>query len=481
MITDFEGTRASCSAITLLEDGKILATGSAQRDSSKLRDILLVKYNSNGSLDQDFGNKGKLITHFEEGSGASSMVVQKDGKILVAGTYSYYGVGIARFHKNGDLDSSFSDSGLVVNNIEGYYGEHYNSIALKSNGKIMAAGFAQESGNDSSHTLLARYLPDGRLDSSFGNNGIIVGSSGRTNAMFIQQDDKILLAGQVSKGTANDRFRFSVLRYNSDGSPDLNFGSNGKVYIPITNYGEAYALTVQDDGKILLAGYGNSPIHVPGSDFALVRLQSDGSLDKDFGTDGKITTVLEGPGKAHAVQVQENGKIIAAGYARSSSGGNHFALASYLPDGSLDASFGNKGIVISPTMKYSSGTSLAIQKDGKILLGGHTDTSGSNNTRIALLRFFGDEPLGKEETGYEQGLLHLYPNPTAGPVTIQVSPTFQNAQLSIYNSFGQLITAKDIRQQQMQLKCDNLADGIYIVVLTGQNGLTATHQLIIVE
>ena len=481
MITRFEGTRASCSSIALLEDGSILACGNARRTDSKIRDIIMAKYDGNGNLDLNFGVKGKVITPFEESSTAGTMVVQKDSKILVAGTYSYYGVGLVRFHQNGSLDSSFGDSGLVVNDIEGYYGEHYNSIALQSNGHIVAAGFAQEAGNDSSHTLLARYLPDGRLDSSFGNNGIIIGRSspGRVNALFIQKDYKILLAGQIAKGTANDRFQFSVLRHNSDGSLDTKFGSNGKVQIPITNFSEAHGLTVQDDGKILLVGHVNSEIHLPGSDFALVRLLSDGGLDKDFGKDGKITTAFEGPGKAYAVKVQDNGKIITAGYARSNANANHFAMARYLPNGSLDTSFGSMGTLISPTLKSSGAASLAIQKDGKILLGGNADTSGMNNSQIALLRFLGDEAVGGAEACCEQAALDIYPNPAANSATIQVSTYFQKGRLHLYNTYGQMLMAQNISGQQVQLKLNNLTSGIYFIQVNGPNGHVATQRLLI--
>ena len=479
IITPFDGARAYCSSISLLDDGKIMIAGIAQRNDSRLRDMILAKYETNGRLDTSFGLKGKVITSFKESSTADAMIVQKDRKILVAGKYSWYGAALVRFNQNGSLDTSFGDSGLVITQAEGYYGDHFNSLARQSDGKILAAGFVQQSGDDSSHTLLVRYLPDGSPDSSFGNNGILIGSSGKANAMVIQKDDKILLAGQESKGSADNRFRFLVKRYNSDGSRDKDFGNNGKASIQITSYSEAHAIALQDDGKILLAGQGNSAVHFPGSDFALVRLLSNGNLDKTFGNEGKVTTTFEGSGKAFTIKLQDNGKVVVAGYAGTKSAGSHFALARYNSYGELDTSFGTTGMIVSTTKHYSLGSSLAIQNDGRILLGGQTDTSGSNNTSVTLLRFIGDEALGQNEHCCKQGVLHVYPNPITQTPKVYIKHPFKDGRLILFNAQGQILITKNLSDQEFGLEIDNLTNGIYLIQATNHKGSMATQTLVI--
>jgi len=479
VFTHFEGIRAGYSSVIQLESGEILATGSAQRSVSRKYDIILAKYNSNGNLVTDFGVKGKVLTTFGESSSAGPTLIQGDGKILTTGHYSYDGIGLVRHLKNGKLDTSFGDSGIVVTEIMGFYGETFGSLAFQSDGKIVAAGYGSRSGNDSFHTIMARYHPDGSLDSSFGTNGILIGGSGRTYNLYVQEDDKILLAGQVSKGTASNRFRFSVLRYNSDGSKDANFGSNGKVYIPITDFSEAYSVTVQGDGKIILVGHCNSTVHTPGSDFALTRLHSDGTLDTDFGSNGKLTTAFPGPGKAFNVKVQADGKIVVLGQARADTGNYHIALSRYHSNGSLDTSFGGKGTTIVPTKFYSTAGSLIFQNDGKILVAGYADTSGSNNTKVVILRFLSEGTVGEEELCCKKTAMRIYPNPTTGNAIIQVSTLFQNGQLSLYNPYGQIIMTDKLYGKEYSFVNKSLPNGIYFVQIDGKNGNYVTQRLFI--
>lgn len=479
VFTHFEGIRAGYSSVIQLESGEILAAGSAQRSASRKYDIILAKYNSSGSLVTDFGVKGKVLTTFGESSSAGPTLIQGDGKILTTGHYSYDGIGLVRHLKNGKLDTSFGDSGIVVIEIMGFYGEIFGSLAFQSDGKIVAAGYGSRSGNDSSHTIMARFHPDGSLDSSFGTNGILIGGSGRTYNLYIQDDDKILLAGQVSKGTASNRFRFSVLRYNSDGSKDASFGSNGKVYIPITDFSEAYSITVQSDGKILVAGHCNSTVHTPGSDFALTRLHSDGTLDTNFGSNGKLTTSFPGPGKAFNVKVQIDGKIVVLGQARQDTGNHHIALSRYHSNGSLDTSFGSKGTTIVPTKFYSTAGSLIFQKDGKILVAGYADTSGSNNTKVVILRFLSEGTVGQRDICCKEAAIRIFPNPMTIAATILVSAPFQNGEFSLFNTYGQMLVTKELYGTELLLENMGLANGVYFVQVTGENGEIATQRLIL--
>ena len=310
-------------------------------------------YAAPGDLDGTFGNNGQVITRWEGGGFnhyyGDAMAVQRDGKIVVAG--SNYGGFSQRFlvvlyNSNGSLETMVTSDFID--------GETYNTasaVAIQPDGKIVAAGF---SGTD---FALARYNSDLTLDGAFGDGGKVTtnysvsGAGDRADAVAVQPDGKIVVAGSSYDAVEYDEF--ALLRYNSDGSLDSTFGDGGIVITSIGDITEdrAYAVAIQPDGKIIVAG---ESFH----DFAVARYNSDGRLDDSFGDGGIVTTDFGGESAAgYAVAIQADGKIVVAGagdvYDPSkmnciSSGGYHcqywdFALARYNSDGSLDESFGNAG------------------------------------------------------------------------------------------------------------------------------------------
>jgi uncharacterized delta-60 repeat protein len=253
---------------------------------------------------------------------------------------------------DGDLDVTFGTGGEVSTDFSG--GDDYAfALALQSDGRIVAAG------GTSSGFALARYNRDGSLDNGFGSGGKVTTaySTGAT-AVAIQPDGKIVVAG----GSL-------LVRYKTDGSLDPTFGSGGKVIQPGFG-GFSVSLLLQADGKIVAVG----TIFTPG-DFALVRYNSDGSLDPGFGSGGRVTTDFSGrDDEAYASALQSDGKIIAAGRTTTTVGESmgFFALARYNTDGSLDPTFGMDGVVTTSFLPndLSLAETLVIQPDGKIVAGG---------------------------------------------------------------------------------------------------------------
>ena len=180
----------------------------------------------------------------------------------------------------------------------------------------------------------------GTLDAGFGNDGEFVTSVGGdldiANAVAMQGKRRLVVAGSTFSGTDND---FALVRYRRDGSLDLAFGGDGKVITPIG--GNDTAVAVQDDARIIAAGYS---FNGADNDFALVRYLPDGELDPSFGIGGKVITHFGGDDVAQGVVIQADGKIVVAGYSSNGSTSD-FALARYNPDGSLDSSFGGEGKV----------------------------------------------------------------------------------------------------------------------------------------
>jgi uncharacterized delta-60 repeat protein len=366
-------------SITLQTDGKILVAGYSLNRG--VYDFALARYLPDGNLDTSFDGDGRvttsLYTVFNDES--YSVALQPDGKILLAGRTSTGGqldFALVRYLPNGTLDTSFDGDGKLTTAL-GSHDDFGESVILQADGKILLAGY---SWNGSNYDFaLTRYLPDGRLDTSFDGDGklaTVLGSGDDYGqSVTLQADGKILLAGYSWNGSNHD---FALARYLPDGRLDTSFSADGKLTTALGS-GDDYcqSVTLQADGKILLAGYS---FNGSNNDFALVRYNLDGSLDTSFSGDGKLTTALSSfDDEGYSITLQADGKILVAGTSRNGSN-NDFALVRYNPDGSLDASFGaqySKGgapVVIDSTVRVSDaeldarghyqGASITLQRHG---------------------------------------------------------------------------------------------------------------------
>lgn len=374
-------------SVKVLADGKILMGGSSY--SGSYTDFSLVRFNSDGSLDTSFSEDGKLMTSIGSNyDTATSMTVQTDGKILLAG-YSLVDsnthFSLVRYNSDGSLDTSFSEDGKLITSISSG-SSAARSVTLQADGKILLGGHSYD--GSTLDFALVRYNSDGSLDTTFSTDGKLTTGIGsnfeRADSVTVQADGKILLGGTTFDGS---NAKFALMRYNSDGSLDTSFSDDGKLTTAIgVNGAGANSMTLQADGKILLAGYSTSGSY---SEFALVRYNSDGSLDTSFSDDGILTTAIINlnSAQANSVTVQANGKILLGGYAWNGNS-NEFVLVRYNSDGSLDTSFSTDGM-LSTIVGGSSDQaySVTVQADGKILLGGTSDSD------FALVRYNSDGSL----------------------------------------------------------------------------------------
>ncbi|MCX7788451.1 MAG: hypothetical protein N2442_12240, partial [Spirochaetes bacterium] len=286
----------------------------------------LVRYNEDGSLDTSFGIGGIVTTQIGNTAGANGIAVQSDGKIILAG-YAFMDSALtftlARYNPNGSLDSTFGTGGKVTNKIGNY--SIANGVKVQTDGKIIVVG-SQKINNYTDFSIV-RYKENGVLDTTFGNGGIVLTSLCPSNdsasCVANLSDGNILVGGYLKNGSSYD---FALIRYKQDGSIDMSFGQEGKVITSIqTGDDRANKILIQSDGKIILVGYSS------GTDFALARYNPDGSLDSSFGTGGKVTTkILYGNGSANAGILQPDGSIVVGGYVVSGSQ-KDFALARYKP------------------------------------------------------------------------------------------------------------------------------------------------------
>ena len=353
-------------------DGKIVAAGSTQ-NASTVVDFAVARYNADGSLDPSFGTGGLATVSLSSSQDSClGMALQPDGKIVMAG-WTYQGgtrgfdFGVVRLNSNGSLDTTFGTGGLVIIDF-GSTADFCDDVALQADGSIVVAGSSFQA-NTGWDFAVARLNSNGGLDATFGTGGratIDFGGSEECYSMALQPDGRIILAGR------SDSNNFAVARLNGDGSPDTSFGTGGLV---TGNYGLSYgewdSVALQADGKVVLSGYTveNGPT---GWDFAVGRLNSDGSPDTSFGTAGLETIDFGSTNDLGAsIAIQADAKIVVAGYAEQASSAADFAVARLNSDGSPDASFGTDGLMtIGFGEGYDYGSSVALQADGSIVVGG---------------------------------------------------------------------------------------------------------------
>ena len=463
-------------AVALQSDGKIVVAGTINNGTNM--DFGVIRYTTYGSLDTAFGIKGKITTQIGSlDDFVSSVKIQSDGKILVAGTPqdTIGHFALIRYLPDGVIDSTFGLDGIQTTTFDPF--AYCTSMAIQTNGKIVLAG---HSGSEKADFALVRYHPDGTIDSSFGTIGKITTDIGfqidnGANAVAVQSDGKIVAGGFSHSFPVGD---FCLIRYNVDGSLDSTFSMDGKVTTSISQFADNLsALAIQSDGKIIAAGYTNSgdPNHV-NYDFALTRYNVDGSLDTDFGTDGKVITSFgESDDAANSVAIQPDGKIIVVGLT-SYFQDSDFALARYNSDGTLDESWGTGGKLTTDFASgWDGGSGVAIQQDGKIVCVGSYANTGHIN--LALARYISGLKVGVVNFSPAGNLL-IYPNPIQDKAVLEY--TLQQDEIlniGLYDIFGRLIKivafqvekSKGAHREFINFD-ENINSGIYFLRLANTNG-----------
>lgn len=353
-----------------------------------------------GDLDPSFGGDGKVRTNFtpslDEGH---DVAIQTNGRIVVVGQAGAGGrFGLARYLPNGNLDGSFGGDGKVRTDVTNGT-DSANSVAIQTDGKIVVAGIADLGTHDATFAL-ARYNTDGSLDESFSDDGIVRTSFTRlidgAHGVAIQADGKIVAAGFAGSSPVVHGGTFALARYDTDGDLDHSFSGDGKVRTEFTDdFDGALDVAIQTDGRIVAAGMADGPEEP----FALARYLTSGQLDTSFGDGGKVTTDFGlGLDVAEGVAVQADGRIVAAGFA--SEPDFVFALARYDSDGNLDDSFsGNGKVKTNFTSQLDWANDVAIQTDGRIVAAGFAETGRPFDPSFALARYNVDGSLDGSFSG----------------------------------------------------------------------------------
>lgn len=415
VITAIPGmTSSRAQAVAVQDDGNIVAAGSAYNGSQNL--FALARYNaSDGSLDANFNGTGLVTTAIGTvDDQAQALVVQSSDQKLVVAGFSYdgsqYVFALARYNTDGILDAGFGTGGVVTTAIGSVDDEAFAIAIQSSDDKIVVAGYSSVKNGSSiqSRLALARYnANDGSLDATFNpvdHNGIVILDastyvsssdpaaiifSAKAFALVTQLDgveEKIVAAGLAYRTVPDgDKSRkqneFLLVRFHPNGSPDSGFNGgdaaniSGIVTTAIgTDYGndQAYALAVDMNGKLVAAGSSYAAQGV----VAVVRYNSDGSLDTTFNTTGKVTTTIITNGGAAAMRMYVNAQnveqIVIAGTGFNNTFGE-FIVARYNPDGHLDKTFGSGGKVHTAILYGAGAFGVAIQSDGNPVTAGYSN------------------------------------------------------------------------------------------------------------
>ncbi len=328
-------------------------------------------------------------------SQANSVKIQKDGKIVVGGYYSNqdgtdYDFALVRYNQNGSLDNSFGRGGIVLTPI-GLSMDIINSVGIQSSGKIIAAGYS--SGWDTSSTL-ERYNSDGSKDYSFGTDGVattsLSGHDDEINSITILKNDKILTCGSSLKQPTE---KAVLSKYNADGTVDTTFGNKGFI-TSLEGYERTTfnSLVIKPDRTILVSG---SLYPLTNNSAIIVSYDSSGSLNTNFGTGGILKDFTFS--KFKKLSVQTDGKIVAAGVI---SQGLHLysGIVRFNADGTVDSSFGTSGGIIFKDGDYHQINTFLIQRDGKIVVSTtYRDSARQFDETYHLNRY---SSRGKLDTGY---------------------------------------------------------------------------------
>ncbi|HYG11850.1 MAG TPA: Calx-beta domain-containing protein, partial [Pyrinomonadaceae bacterium] len=500
VVTPFQNGRDNAEDVAVQADGKVVVAGSSGSD------FALTRYNTDGSLDQTFGVGGRVHTDFplDQGGFASALVIQPDGKIVLAGeatdqTQDFSsGFALARYNTDGSLDTTFDTDGLLITSFPG--GSAFaEDLLLQPDGKLVAVGTRRDNTTFQAVFALARYNPDGSLDTSFDSDGratidIADTTAEEAHGVAVQADGRIVLVG-------NGNSVFAVARVNANGSTDNTFDMDGQVF---TDFGESFeqanAVAIQTDGRIVVVGEVATSL-ADDDNFAVARYNADGSPDNTFDSDGKAITDFGLVDGAKDVVIQPDGRIIAAGRAGTFASGTFFALARYNTNGALDTSFDGDGKVLTDVSggRFNlGGRGVALYTDGRIVVAGGENSSGQldfgvvryNTTGAPDTTFDGD---GKAVTDFplnEETITDMAVQPDGkivavgrmNPRLIIIETQDFNFLLARYNPDGSLDTSfgsGGLVSTDFTGNGDDFAHAVVVqpdgkIVVAGQTGANST-------
>lgn len=491
-------TNPQITSLVLQPDQKILLSCDCYKNG--VPTIVLLRLLPDGSFDKNFGINGIVDSTFGIGESNPHVALQPDGKIFVLGWY-YPGFIVIRFNADGSLDESFGDKGKVLTTFGA--GTLPAGIAIAPDGKIVTAG-NYGGGVGYSKFLLARYTTEGALDEDFGNKGVITTDFGKygdvINDMAIQPDGKIIVAGQTGLDFDFQHEFIAVARYTLDGILDETFGQSGKATIIYEGFdASAEKMILDQNNNVLLAGE-IYQLFSPVQDFLVSRLTNIGIIDSSFGDGGFTITNFGLIEVAHSLAFQNN-KIILAGTSYSSDEETqiNYALARYSNDGS------KKQVIIAKIRKWlqhhngiewdnnSNISSFVVQRsyDGvhfssiaRIHAGNTSNYTYADPSPLTGINYYRLQTTGiTGAVNYSNVLaitnnnIKISPNPATNALHIEGLPPAGNVKLTIVDFAGNVKLQAVANVATYNLNIASLKQGNYMLKIE-TNDAVITRQFV---
>jgi len=436
-ITPVNSKDVYTSGLSVNQNNKILSAGSSGEDT--YADMFVLRQNIDGSLDPLFGTGGKKILSISPTNDVCTfMKLDGQDRIYVGGygwkTGQGNNVEVARLHSDGSLDLTFAGTGYISADFNTFYDYAYD-LAIQQDGKLVIAGGTIA--GDDEDVLVVRYLPSDLIDTSFNHTGwakFDIWRSDEARYVTMLPDQRILVLG-VS-GSANPlKTDIILLQLLPNGTADPQFGNNGSLIVgisPVWNYPAGMVLL--NDGKILIGGT------IGTKEFGLIRLNANGTFDGTFGINGVVTQVIANVqnNSASAFTLQEDGKILMAGFSGKYPD-YQSCIARFNVTGSLDSGFADNGVLfhdLSDSTNYW--TNIVAISNERVLVSGNANNSMLYDHAIAKL--ISNLSVGVLDVEREINELLVYPNPFNAFETLEYSLTkSQKVKVSLYDNTGRYI------------------------------------------
>lgn len=457
-------------------NGDIINTGFSKKPDGYYR-LTLTKTNANGILETTFGTNGIVTTAVEYSEEPLDIVIQPDGKIIVAGGTNlgptptgpgvYIGF-VVRYNNDGSLDTSFATNGIYREPMV----EHFDSIILLSDGSIMLGGLNATEG------VLVKLQSNGLLNTTFGNNGIL--SLYSNNFQFISRNTILLSDGNLLCSGYDysdiNNLKTAYCKVDIQGNFDTSFGTNGKAIIDLYNtspdVNEAiYTAKELPNGSIVFKGNIIDWFGMTYSSNFLAKINSNGNLDPNFGTNGIVLHTYSDSG----LEVQPDGKIIIGGTKEINTYNSGYSITRFDSNGILDTSFnnGNGFVDIDPTLENDGLQYIKLQATDSLIIGGASKWNSVSN--FTLARILLDTPLAVDE--HLEKFIKIYPNPFNEYFYVK-DPEGLIKNIKITDNKGRIVkTVSDLTQAVHEIST-NFTSGIYFINIETKDGRILNKKMI---
>lgn len=480
--------------VVVQDDQKIVAIGMTY-DASFVASAEAYRFLPDGSLDMTFATNGIFTYSLNAEANVFDVLIKEDGKILMVGSttdYNDYRILLIQLNENGSLDGTFGVGGVVVQKVSpitaGFFEDFGTSVAMQDN-KILVAGSLKTLDYNNA-PMVVRFNENGELDTTFGDAGVatipVTESENVFDAILVQDDGKIVASGHYAVDLL--QFAMLVVRFMPDGTLDATFGNNGQTVIPLGADAESFGMQLTSENKIVVAGFTASPQY--NYDMLLMQFDTDGNLDAGFGVDGIVVSDLGNYDVGSAIHIQEDGKILVAGGTGEGPPNDvEMAVWRYLADGTADITFGVGGIAkVQISNQVDEALGIALQADGEIVIAGRS-RNANNNFDYILARMLNDLELSTP--GFIANTSQsIVPNPVSAGGNLNINYEITeatNVQVEVYNLIGALVYVADLGYHQTGLQMltltvpAHMGTGVFYIRTRTEGSVSNASKLIVTE